>query len=119
MTNEQLTIEVMKLAEHQAVCDAERKRMTEIIEELKEDIKTTKKMTEDVHILALNMEGMQKTIQETRDKVEELTQKDYNNYIETKKIVRNNVISGVVGSILTVLGGAIAILIGILSRGGN
>lgn len=118
MTTEQLTMEFMKLAEHQAVCDAERKRMTEIIEELKEDIKTTKKMTEDVHILALNMEGMQKTIQETRDKVEELSQKDYNNYVESKKVVRNNIISGVVGSILTVIGGAITILVSILMKGG-
>lgn len=118
MTTEQLTMEFMKLAEHQAVCDAERKRMTEIIEELKEDVKTTKKMTEDVHILALNMEGMQKTIQETRDKVEELSQKDYNNYVESKKVVRNNIISGVVGSVLTVIGGAIAILVSILMKGG-
>ena len=33
MTTEQLTLEVMKLAEHQAKCDAERERMLEIIEE--------------------------------------------------------------------------------------
>lgn len=118
MTTEQLTLEVMKLAEHQAKCDAERERMLEIIEELKEDIRATKTMTEDVHILALNMEGMQKTIQETRDKVDELAQKDYNNYKDTKKLVKNNIISGVVGAVVTGVIGVVSFLISMIVKGG-
>ena len=116
MTTEQLTLEVMKLAEHQAKCDAERERMLEIIEELKEDIRATKTMTEDVHILALNMEGMQKTIQETRDKVDELAQKDYNK--DTKKLVKNNIISGVVGAVVTGVIGVVSFLISMIVKGG-
>lgn len=118
MTTEQLTLEVMKLAEHQAKCDAERERMLEIIEELKKDVGITKAMIEDVHILALNMESMKITIQETRDKVEELSQKDYNDYRSTKKLIKNNIISGVAGSVVTAIVGVVSFLISMVMKGG-
>lgn len=111
MTNEQLTQEIMKLAEHQAKCDAERENMLNIVEELKEDIKATKTLAEDVHIMAINMKNMQETVKETNEKVEELSQKDYNNYIDTKKIVKNSIVSGVTGSLITIVIGIIAFLI--------
>lgn len=111
MTNEQLTQEVMKLAEHQAKCDAERENMLSVVEELKEDIKATKSLAEDVHIMAINMKNMQETLKETNEKVEELSQKDYNNYKDTKKIVKNSIISGVTGSLITIVIGIIAFLI--------
>lgn len=111
MTNEQLTQEVMKLAEHQAKCDAERENMLNVVEELKEDIKATKALAEDVHIMAINMKNMQETLKETNEKVEELSQKDYNNYKDTKKIVKNNIISGVTGSLITIVIGIVAFLI--------
>lgn len=111
MTNEQLTQEVMKLAEHQAKCDAERENMLNVVEELKEDIKATKSLAEDVHIMAINMKNMQETLKETNEKVEELSQKDYNNYKDTKKTVKNSVISGVTGSLITIVIGIVAFLI--------
>lgn len=111
MTNEQLTQEVMKLAEHQAKCDAERENMLNVVEELKEDIKATKALAEDVHIMAINMKNMQETLKETNEKVEELSQKDYNNYKDTKKTVKNSIISGVTGSLITIVIGIIAFLI--------
>ena len=111
MTNEQLTQEVMKLAEHQAKCDAERENMLNVVEELKEDIKATKSLAEDVHIMAINMKNMQETLKETNEKVEELSQKDYNNYKDTKKTVKNSIISGVTGSLITIVIGIIAFLI--------
>lgn len=111
MTNEQLTQEVMKLAEHQAKCDAERENMLSVVEELKEDIKATKSLAEDVHIMAINMKNMQETLKETNEKVEELSQKDYNNYKDTKKIVKNSIISGVTGSLITIVIGIVAFLI--------
>ena len=111
MTNEQLTQEVMKLAEHQAKCDAERENMLNVVEELKEDIKATKSLAEDVHIMAINMKNMQETLKETNEKVEELSQKDYNNYKDTKKTVKNSVISGVTGSLITIVIGIIAFLV--------
>lgn len=111
MTNEQLTQEVMKLAEHQAKCDAERENMLSVVEELKEDVKATKSLAEDVHIMAINMKNMQETLKETNEKVEELSQKDYNNYKDTKKIVKNSIISGVTGSLITIVIGIVAFLI--------
>lgn len=111
MTNEQLTHEVMKLSEHQAKCDAERENMISVIEELKEDVKATKSLAEDVHIMAINMKNMQETLKETNEKVEELSQKDYNNYKDTKKTVKNSIISGVTGSLITIVIGVIAFLI--------
>lgn len=111
MTNEQLTQEVMKLAEHQAKCDAERENILNVVEELKEDIKATKSLAEDVHIMAINMKNMQETLKETNEKVEELSQKDYNNYKDTKKTVKNSIISGVTGSLITIVIGIVAFLI--------
>ena len=93
MTNEQLTQEVMKLAENQAKTDV-------ILEELKEDIKTTKSLAEDVHILALNMETMQKTVDETKRTVDTLNSKEYTEYKENKKLVKQNIRSGVIGAVV-------------------
>ena len=111
MTNEQLTQEVMKLAEHQAKCDAERENMISVVEELKEDVKATKSLAEDVHIMAINMKNMQETLKETNEKVEELSQKDYNNYKDTKKTVKNSIISGITGSLITIVISIVAFMI--------
>ena len=77
MTNEQLTQEVMNLKEHQAKCDAERENILAVINEIREDVKSTKALAEDVHIMALNMENMQKTLEETNKKVDVLSSKEY------------------------------------------
>lgn len=118
MTVEQLTQEYIKLAEHQAICDVERQNMLAVIDELKEDVKSTKALTEDVHIMAINLTNMKQTLNETNDKVEELTQKDYNNYIDAKKIIKQNIISGFTGSAVTVVIGVIALLIKLITKGG-
>lgn len=100
MTNEQLTQEVIKLAEHQAKCDAERENMLSVIEELREDIKATKSLAEDVHILAVNMENMQKAQDEINKKVDALTSKEFLEYKENKKLIKQNISSAVVGAIM-------------------
>ena len=100
MTNEQLTQEVMKLAEHQAKCDAERENISAIIEELRKDVKATKSLAEDVHILAINMENMQKTMDETNRKVDALSSKEFTEYKENKKLVKQNISSAVVGAFM-------------------
>lgn len=99
MTNEQLTQEVIKLAEHQAKCDAERENILNIIDELRKDIKSTKSLAEDVHILAINMENMQRTMDETNRKVDALNSKEFTEYKENKKLVKQNIISKVTGVI--------------------
>lgn len=58
MTNEQLTKEVMDLKEHQAKSIAEHEKFELILKELQEDVKSTKALAEDVHIMAINMQNM-------------------------------------------------------------
>ena len=100
MTNEQLTQEVMNLKEHQAKAEAEHEKFEMIVKELQEDVKTTKSLAEDVHILAINMENMQKTMDETNRKVDALNSKEFTEYKENKKLVKQNIISAVVGAFM-------------------
>lgn len=101
MTNEQLTQEVLKLAEHQAKAEAEHEKFEIILRELQEDVKTTKALAEDVHILAINMENMQKTQDETNKKVDALNNKEFTEYEENKKLIKNNILSVFAGAIGT------------------
>lgn len=107
MTNEQLTQEVMKLKEHQAKCDAERENIIMLIEELREDVKSTKTLAEDVHIMAINMQNMQKTLEETNRKVDALSSQEFMDYKENKKLIKQNIITKVTSAIV---GAGIAIV---------
>lgn len=111
MTNEQLTQEVLKLAEHQAAyearCESEKENILIWINEIKEDVKTTKTLTEAVHIMAVDIKNMQEEIGNTRKNVEDLIKKDYNNYEENKKIVKNTILGKITDAIIT------AIIVGI------
>ena len=103
MTNEQLTQEFLKLAEHQAKCDAEKENMLMIIEELKEDIKSTKALAEDVHIMAINMKAMQETLTDTIKKVDAISSKEFVEYKENKKIIKQNILNKVVGTLIGII----------------
>jgi len=119
MTNEQLTQEVMNLKEHQAKAEAEHEKFELILKELQEDIRTTKNLAEDVHIMAINMESMQKTMNDTNKKVDALTSKEFVEYKENKKLVKQKILSAIVGSVITVGLGVIAwILTGYVKGGG-
>ena len=100
MTNEQLTQEIVNLKEHQAKAEAEHEKFEMIVKELQEDVKTTKSLAEDVHILAINMENMQKTMDETNRKVDALNSKEFTEYKENKKLVKQNIMSAVVGAFM-------------------
>ena len=103
MTNEQLTQEVMKLAEHQAKCDAERENMLNVVEDIKEDVKATKSLAEDVHIMAINMKNMQETLLKTPN----LTIKEA---MVEDLIIEDNVVKGVVTATGEKIGGKTVIL---------
>lgn len=118
MTNEQLTHEVMKLTEHQAKCDAERENIVTVIEELREDVKSTKALAEDVHIMAINMQNMQKTLEETNRKVDALSSKEFIEYKESKKLIKQNIISKVSGAIIGAILTGIIWLITLYLKGG-
>lgn len=100
MTNEQLTQEVLKLAEYQAKSQAEHEKFEMVLKELQEDVKTTKSLAEDVHVLAINMENMKTTMDETNRKVDVLNSKEFTEYKENKKLVKQNIVSAVVGAFM-------------------
>lgn len=118
MTNEQLTQEVMNLKEHQAKCDAERENMLVIIEELREDVKSTKALAEDVHIMAINMQNLQKAQEETNKKVDALSSKEFVEYKENKKLIKQNIINKVTGGIIGAILTGIVWIISIYFKGG-
>ena len=70
------------------------------LKELQEDVRTTKSLAEDVHILEINMENMQKTMDETKRTVDALNSKEFTEYKENKKLVKQNISSAVVGAIM-------------------
>ena len=101
MTNEQLTQEVMNLKEHQAKSEAEHEKFELVLKELQEDIKTTKNLAEDVHIMAINMKNMQIAQDAMNKKVDALTSKEFLDYKENQKFVKQNVLSAVLGAVST------------------
>ena len=113
MTNEQLTQEVMNIKEHQAKCDAERENIIAIIDEVREDIKSTKSLAEDVHIMAIEMQNMQKAQEETSRKVDALSSKEFTEYKENKKLVKQNIISKITGVVAEIILLGLAFLFGL------
>lgn len=119
MTNEQLTQEVIHLKEHQAKCDAERENIVSVIEELREDVKSTKALAEDVHIMAINMQNMQKTLEETNKKVDALSSKEFVEYKENKKLIKQNLINKLSGGLFGVIITGGIWLLSLYFKGGN
>lgn len=113
MTNEQLTQEVMNLKEHQAKAQAEHEKFEMILSEIQEEVKSTKSLAEDVHIMALNMQNMQKIQEETNRKVDALSSKEFVEYEESKKLIKQNIISKVTTTIVTVVLGILTFLFGL------
>ena len=113
MTNEQLTQEVMNIKEHQAKAQAEHERFEMILSELQEDIKSTKSLAEDVHIMALNMQNLQKAQEETSRKVDALSSKEFTEYKENKKLVKQNIISKITGVVSEIILLGLAFLFGL------
>ena len=118
MTNEQLTQEVISLKEHQAKAIGEHEKFELILKELQEDVKSTKTLAEDVHIMAINMKNMQETLNETNKKVDILSNKEFNEYTENKKLIKDKTLGAIAGSIGTLIFSAIVWLITWYFKGG-
>ena len=108
MTNEQLTQTVIELTAYKAKAEEEHTMFKSMLQNMRDDLKETKKLAEDVHIMAINMQNMQKTLEETNRKVDALSSKEFIEYKENKKIVKQNIISKGVSALVGVLltGGA-------------
>lgn len=103
MTNEQLTQKVVELEEFKGKSEAEHDRFENIVKELQEDVRATKGLAEDVHIMAINMQNMQKTQEEMSKKVDALTSKEFLEYKENKKAIKSQIVSIVIGSAGTMI----------------
>lgn len=130
MNPEQLTQKFIELSEHQAryeaMCSADKEKMLLLIQELKEDIKTTKEdvkatreLTEDVHMLASSMQDMKEEQKELNKKVNALSAEEFLAYKENKKLIKNTIIGTISGGIGT---GLLVFIIWFLTnfvKGGN
>lgn len=119
MTNEQLTQTVIDLVAYKAKAEEEHRMYDNLLKEIQEDIKTTKSLAEDVHIMAINMQNLQKAQEETNKKVDVLSSKEFIEYKENKKLIKQNLINkisgGIIGAILTM----IIWLVSFYLKGGN
>lgn len=119
MTNEQLTAKVIEMEAHNAKCDAEHERYELMFKEIQEDIKTTKNLAEDVHIMAINMQNIQKSQEDMSKKVDALTSKEFIEYKENKKAIKSQIISIAIGSVGTMVLGFIGwLFMTFINKGG-
>ena len=103
MNNEQLTKNVVDLLEYKAKAEQEHKAYDEILKEIQEDVKATKSLAEDVHIMAINMKNMQETLNETNRKVDVLSSQEFVEYKENKKAIKQSLINKIVGFVLGII----------------
>lgn len=103
MTNEQLTEKVIELLAYKEKAEEEHNTFKTTIVRLQASIDTFTKLAEDVHIMALNMENMKKTQEDMNKKVDALTSKEFLEYTETKKLIKQNIINKVVGGLIGAL----------------
>lgn len=105
MTNEQLTDKVVELLGYREKAQEEHKVFHDTLKSIQENMNIFTKLAEDVHILAINMENMQKAQDDMSKKVDALTSKEFMEYKETKKMVKQNIINkvtgGLIGAVLT------------------
>lgn len=105
MTNEQLTEKVIELLAHREKAEEEHRIFRETIAKMQNSMDTFTKLAEDVHIMALNMENMQKAQEDMNKKVDALSSKEFLEYKETKKIIKQNLINklsgGAIGAVVT------------------
>ena len=105
MTNEQLTEKLIDLVAYKEKAQEEHETFKQTLNRLQDNMDTFTKLAEDVHIMAVNMKNMQKAQDEMNKKVDALTSKEFMEYKETKKLVKQNIINkvtgGIVGAVIT------------------
>lgn len=113
MTNEQLTQEVMDLKAYKAKAEEEHDIFKSMLKTIRDEIKETKTLAEDVHIMAINMQNLQKAQEETNKKVDALSSKEFTEYKENKKLVKQNIISKITGVVSEIILIGLAFFVGL------
>ena len=103
MTNEQLTEKVIELLAYKEKAQEEHDTFKTTLTRLQNSMDTFIKLAEDVHIMALNMENMKKEQEDMNKKIDALTSKEFLEYKETKKLIKQNIVNKVVGGIVGAL----------------
>lgn len=119
MTNEQLTQEIINLKEYKAKAEEEHRIYESMLKRLQDNMTVFTKLAEDVHILAINIETMQKTLESTNKKVDSIMSKEYLEYQENKKLIKQKIIDKVTGGIIGIVGSAIIFFATMYFKGGN
>lgn len=101
MTQEQLEEKVATLAENQAVIKEELKDLHKDLDTLTNSMNAVQSLAEEVHILAVNITEMQKTLDITIKKVGDIEMAEYNRYKENKKAIKNVIVTGITGTVLS------------------
>lgn len=117
MTNEQLTQEVMNLKAYQAKAEQEHKIFSETLEKIQESLNIFNKLAEDVHIMAVNMENMQKSQDAISKKVDSIMSEEFLEYKENKKRIKQQVIDKITGGVLGFIGAMIVYFATIYFKG--
>lgn len=104
MTNEQLTEKVIELVAYKEKAQEEHDTFKNMLNRLQDNMDTFTKLAEDVHIMAVNMKNMQKAQDDMNKKVDALTSKEFMEYKETKKLIKQNLVNKIVGGILGAVG---------------
>lgn len=99
MTNEQLTEKVIELVAYKEKAQEEHDTFKSMLNRLQDNMDTFTKLAEDVHIMAVNMKNMQKAQDDMNKKVDALTSKEFMEYKETKKLVKQNIINKITGAL--------------------
>lgn len=117
MTNEQLTDRVIELLAYKEKAEQEHKMFNETLEKIQTSLDVFNKLAEDVHIMAINMENMQKSQDAISKKVDSIMSEEFLEYKENKKRIKQQVIDKITGGVLGFLGALIVYFATIYFKG--
>lgn len=117
MTNEQLTDRIVELVAYKEKAEEEHKTFKTSIDKLQESMDTFTKLAEDVHIMAISIENMQKTLEATNKKVDSIMSEEFLEYKENKKRVKQQVVDKITGGVLGFIGAVIVYFATIYFKG--
>lgn len=119
MTNDQLTQAVVDLLSYKAKAEEEHDMFKSMLMRLQDNMNTFTKLAEDVHILAISIDTMQKTLESTNKKVDSIMSQEFLEYKENKKMIKQKILDKIVGAIIGAIGTGIVVIATMYFKGGK